>query len=95
MMTTDSCCNDCGFRLVRVGHDTALPFCPNQYCASKFDDTCPRCQSGHKSVRLVSTGCAAFSCLDCGQDWDRMSSHATTPSSSNLIVLTFRKRPSV
>jgi transposase-like protein len=91
MMTTNNSCPCCGFRLVQVGHDTALPFCPNQYCADKYDDVCPRCQSAHKQVRLAGTGSAAFSCLDCGQDWDRLSRRATAPSSSNLIVLNFRK----
>lgn len=93
MITTENTCQCCGFHLVRVGHDTALPFCPNQYCAGKYDDACPRCQSTHKTVRLVGTGGAAFSCLDCGQDWDRLRGRPTAPASSNLIVLNFRKRP--
>ena len=93
MITTENTCTACGFHLVMVGHDTSRPFCPNQYCSDKFEDACPRCQSEHKNVRLVRTGFTAFTCLDCGQDWDRVNGRAAVPSSSNLVVLQFRKRP--
>lgn len=90
MIITTRACPHCGFFLHQLGDDTGHVLCPNNYCPDKFPDCCPRCDSDKKEVRLVRVGLTAFTCQDCGQDWDNVKTTGL-PSSSNLIVLRFPK----
>ena len=88
MIITTRACPHCGFYLRQIGDDPEHVLCPNNYCSEKFADCCPRCDSDKKEVRLVRVGLTAFTCLDCGQDWDNVKTTGL-PSSSNLVVLRF------
>jgi hypothetical protein len=90
MIITTRACPHCSFFLRQIGDDPEHVLCPNNYCPEKFSDCCPRCDSDKKEVRLVRVGLTAFTCQDCGQDWDNVKTPGL-PSSSNLIVLRFPK----